>query len=134
MSCSPKGVSRLSLDQSLTVAYWYLFAGTGMCTFTNVCQNMLTFVIFLVICFVQKQRIHGHEMTQRSLFSLEHVYAVCSVAFHLLIYQTFFAFLVSAMAWGVVYSYSVPEILNIAFLMIFRDFLVSGVVIATLLW
>lgn len=46
----------------------------------------------------------------------------------------FFASLVSAIAWGVVYSYSVPEILNIALLMIFRDFLVSGVVIATLLW
>jgi hypothetical protein len=45
-----------------------------------------------------------------------------------------FAFLVSAIAWGVVYSYSVQEILNIAILMIFRDFLVSGLVIATLLW
>jgi hypothetical protein len=41
---------------------------------------------------------------------------------------------VSAIAWGVVYSYSVQEILNIAILMIFRDFLVSGLVIATLLW
>ena len=46
----------------------------------------------------------------------------------------FLAFLVSAIAWGIVYSYSVQEILNIALLMIFRDFLVSGVVIATLLW
>ena len=73
-------------------------------------------------------------MTQRSLFSLEHVYVVCSVSFHLHIYQTFFVFLVSAIAWGVVYSYSVQEILNIALLMIFRDFLVSGIVIATLLW
>jgi len=41
---------------------------------------------------------------------------------------------VSAIAWGVVYSYSVLEILNIALFMIFRDFLVSGVIIATLLW
>lgn len=48
--------------------------------------------------------------------------------------SNFFAFLVSAIAWGVVYSYSVQEILNIALLMIFRDFLVSGVVVATLLW
>jgi hypothetical protein len=50
------------------------------------------------------------------------------------IYIKLFAFPVSAIAWGVVYSYSVQEILNIALLMIFRDFLVSGVVIATLLW
>ena len=48
--------------------------------------------------------------------------------------SNFFAYLVSAVAWGVVYSYSVPEILNVALLMIFRDFLVSGIVIATLLW
>ena len=46
----------------------------------------------------------------------------------------FISSLVSAIAWGVVYSYSVLEILSIALLMIFRDFLVSGVVIATVLW
>ena len=44
------------------------------------------------------------------------------------------ALLVSAIAWGIVYSYNVREILNVAFLMIFRDFLLSGVIIATLLW
>ena len=46
----------------------------------------------------------------------------------------FIASQVSAIAWGVVYSYSVLEILSIALLMILRDFLVSGVVIATVLW
>ena len=45
-----------------------------------------------------------------------------------------FAPVVSAIAWGIAYSYNVQEILNIAFLMIFRDFLVCGVVIATLIW
>jgi len=41
---------------------------------------------------------------------------------------------VSAIAWGIVYSYNVREILSIALIMIFRDFLLSGVIIATLLW
>lgn len=50
------------------------------------------------------------------------------------IIELYFAFLVSAIAWGIVYSYNVQGILHIALLMILRDFLLSGVVIATLLW
>jgi hypothetical protein len=73
-------------------------------------------------------------MIQRSLFSLEHVYAVCSASFLSHIYILIFARQVSAVAWGVVYSYSVLEIMNIALLMVFRDFLISGIVMATLLW
>ncbi|TFK41449.1 UNC-50 [Crucibulum laeve] len=41
---------------------------------------------------------------------------------------------VSAVAWGVVYSYNIFEIINLALFMIVRDFLLSGVVVATLLW
>ena len=59
---------------------------------------------------------------------------VCSAFFNLYGYVNFFVFLVSAIAWGIVYSYSVQEMLSIALLMIFRDFLVSGFVIATVLW
>ncbi|KAF9057179.1 UNC-50 [Panaeolus papilionaceus] len=42
--------------------------------------------------------------------------------------------LVSAIAWGVVYSYTLFKMLNLALLMILRDFLLSGIVVATILW
>jgi len=41
---------------------------------------------------------------------------------------------VSATAWGLVYSLSPPEILKLAILMILRDFLLVGAVVATLIW
>jgi len=41
---------------------------------------------------------------------------------------------VSAVIWSVVYSYTPLEALRLAFLMIFRDFLLCGAVIATILW
>ncbi|KAF9486266.1 UNC-50 [Pholiota conissans] len=41
---------------------------------------------------------------------------------------------VSAVAWGVVYSYRVQEFVTLAFMMILRDFLLSGVIVATILW
>ena len=40
----------------------------------------------------------------------------------------------SAIAWSVVYSYSVWEALQLALLMIFRDYLLVGIVVATILW
>lgn len=42
--------------------------------------------------------------------------------------------LVSAVAWAVVYSYTIFEAIELAFLMIARDYLLTGIVIATLLW
>jgi len=41
---------------------------------------------------------------------------------------------VSAIAWSVVYSYSPLQALQLAFLMVFRDYLLVGVVFATFLW
>ncbi|KAK0449637.1 UNC-50 family-domain-containing protein [Desarmillaria tabescens] len=41
---------------------------------------------------------------------------------------------VSAVAWAVIYSYTILEAIQLAFLMIARDYLLTGVVIATLLW
>ncbi|TFK28509.1 UNC-50 [Coprinopsis marcescibilis] len=41
---------------------------------------------------------------------------------------------VSAVAWGLVYSFSPLQTLVLAALMILRDFLLSGVIIATVLW
>jgi len=41
---------------------------------------------------------------------------------------------VSAVAWGVVYSYNIGDMLGIALMMVFRDFLLSGIVVATVLW
>jgi len=41
---------------------------------------------------------------------------------------------VSAVAWAVVYSYSFLETIQLAFFMILRDYLLSGMVIATILW
>lgn len=41
---------------------------------------------------------------------------------------------VSAIAWSVVYSYSPLQAVELALLMIFRDYLLMGVMIATLLW
>ncbi|KDR68357.1 hypothetical protein GALMADRAFT_1040817 [Galerina marginata CBS 339.88] len=41
---------------------------------------------------------------------------------------------VSAIAWGVVYSYRIIDMISIAFFMIARDFLLSGVVVATIIW
>lgn len=43
-------------------------------------------------------------------------------------------YLVSAIAWSVVYRYSPLEAIRLAFLMIVRDYLLTGVVIATILW
>ncbi|KAF8880064.1 UNC-50-like protein [Infundibulicybe gibba] len=41
---------------------------------------------------------------------------------------------VSAIAWAVVYSYSVFETIKLACFMILRDYLLSGIIISTLLW
>ncbi|PPQ72386.1 hypothetical protein CVT26_006746 [Gymnopilus dilepis] len=41
---------------------------------------------------------------------------------------------VAAIAWGVVYSYSLTEMLSLAAFMILRDFLLSGVIVATIIW
>jgi len=41
---------------------------------------------------------------------------------------------VSAIAWGVVYSYGIIGTFNLAILMILRDFFLSGVLISTVLW
>ncbi|TFY59721.1 hypothetical protein EVJ58_g5603 [Rhodofomes roseus] len=41
---------------------------------------------------------------------------------------------VSAIAWSVVYSYSPFQAIELAFLMIFRDYLLVGAIMATLLW
>ena len=40
----------------------------------------------------------------------------------------------SAVAWGVVYSYNIGDMLGIALMMVLRDFLLSGIVVATILW
>ncbi|KAF8632047.1 hypothetical protein AX15_002069 [Amanita polypyramis BW_CC] len=41
---------------------------------------------------------------------------------------------VSAVAWAVVYSYSVLDTIKLAILMIMRDYLLSGIIIASILW
>ncbi|KAJ7484390.1 UNC-50 [Mycena latifolia] len=41
---------------------------------------------------------------------------------------------VSAVAWSLVYSLSLLQMLELALLMVFRDFLLSGVIISTVLW
>ncbi|KAI0654873.1 UNC-50-like protein [Cubamyces menziesii] len=41
---------------------------------------------------------------------------------------------VSAVAWSVVYSYSIWGAIQLAFLMIFRDFFLGGVAVATIIW
>lgn len=41
---------------------------------------------------------------------------------------------VSAIAWSFVHSYDTPHIIRLAFLMVFRDFLAVGALIATCLW
>jgi len=42
--------------------------------------------------------------------------------------------IVSAVAWSFVQSYTIPQVIELALLMIFRDFLAVGAVVATLLW
>ncbi|KAH9849020.1 UNC-50-like protein [Lenzites betulinus] len=42
--------------------------------------------------------------------------------------------IVSAVAWSVVYSYSLWGAIELAFLMIIRDFLLGGIVVATAIW
>jgi len=37
-------------------------------------------------------------------------------------------------AWAVVYSYSIIETIELAFFMIVRDYLLTGIVVATILW
>lgn len=46
----------------------------------------------------------------------------------LIIYQ------VAAVAWSVVYSYGLAGCLKLALLMILRDFLLVGAVVATIFW
>ncbi|KAG7097820.1 hypothetical protein E1B28_005138 [Marasmius oreades] len=41
---------------------------------------------------------------------------------------------VAAVAWSLVYSYSFSQTLELIFFMIVRDFLLSGIVVATILW
>jgi hypothetical protein len=40
----------------------------------------------------------------------------------------------AALAWSVIWSYGLYETVRLVFLMIFRDFLLVGVISATLLW
>lgn len=40
----------------------------------------------------------------------------------------------AAVLWGIAYSYSVLDFIPLAFKMIVRDFLLSGVIMATILW
>ncbi|CEL62791.1 Protein unc-50 homolog OS=Homo sapiens GN=UNC50 PE=1 SV=2 [Rhizoctonia solani AG-1 IB] len=44
------------------------------------------------------------------------------------------ALCVSAVAWGLVYSFSPFEIIKLALLMVIRDFVLSGAVVATIVW
>ncbi|KLO14019.1 UNC-50-like protein [Schizopora paradoxa] len=41
---------------------------------------------------------------------------------------------VSAIAWSIVWYYSAWEAIGLAFLFIFRDYILSGVIVATILW
>ncbi|KAF8237381.1 UNC-50 [Tricholoma matsutake] len=41
---------------------------------------------------------------------------------------------VSAVAWSVVYSYSIFETIELAFFMVVRDYLLTGMAVATVLW
>jgi len=41
---------------------------------------------------------------------------------------------VAAILWSVVYSFNILEVLNLAMFMIFRDFLLVGSIVATILW
>ncbi|KAM6492534.1 UNC-50 [Amanita muscaria] len=41
---------------------------------------------------------------------------------------------VSAVAWAVVYSYGIPGTIKLTLLMILRDYLLSGIIIASILW
>jgi hypothetical protein len=41
---------------------------------------------------------------------------------------------VAAVAWSVVYSYSLVGCFQLALLMILRDFLLVGIVVATIFW
>lgn len=41
---------------------------------------------------------------------------------------------VSAIAWGIIYSRDIWSIVNLAVIMILRDFLLSGMVISTIIW
>ncbi len=43
-------------------------------------------------------------------------------------------FAVSAIAWAVVYSYSIFDTIKLTVLMILRDYLLSGIIIASILW
>lgn len=43
-------------------------------------------------------------------------------------------YVVAAVAWSVVYSLSITQAVELALLMIFRDFVLSGIFVATLLW
>ena len=41
---------------------------------------------------------------------------------------------VAAIAWSLVWSYGLYDTIRLVFLMVFRDFLFVGVILATLLW
>ncbi|THU96241.1 UNC-50 [Dendrothele bispora CBS 962.96] len=41
---------------------------------------------------------------------------------------------VSAVAWSVAYSFSLLEAIQLAFFMVFRDYLLTGIIVATILW
>lgn len=54
--------------------------------------------------------------------------------YHSDLLETNYAHSVSAVAWSVVYSYGLLQTIELALLMILRDYLLVGIVIATLLW
>lgn len=104
-----------------------------MCTFTSVCQISTTFCLPAHICCLETKNTWARD--DPAILVL--IGACLCGTFHIfqsLYVSNSFARIVSAIAWGVVYSYNIQEILSVALFMIFRDFLISGVAIATLLW
>lgn len=49
-------------------------------------------------------------------------------------YLALFEFIVAAVVWAVTYNLSPFQYLRLAAIMIIRDYLATGVVVATLLW
>ena len=134
MSCSEQGVSCF-MESKMHVRNMDLFAVIGMSTFTNVSWAKTSRLDrFYELSCRDKEQVGAWWSCYSHLAQCMFVRWAILWSFYARIGRTEALFEVSAVTWSIVYSFGPKQAVELGLLMIFRDFLLSGVIIATILW
>lgn len=133
-ACHPSECEYPCRPMQRTRRHELLFLGIGMCTSTNVSWTVSRDVsASLTGAFTGRNEEYMGKGRPRHYYSHLRMLSrqVFSQAFKIsFVTQPS----VSAIAWSVVYSYTPFQVIQLALLMIIRDYLFVGALIATLLW